>query len=154
MFNGFFPIIEQRDSIIFSFMQKIGLDPFYNGLGIKKGEYSLRKMFQNDFAIGLAEVKKLKKCIYEGFRLNTATWNIDKNTYTYDATGEKVKIYSDLVKPLPMHESFAQIRPRKILLRKLLFEENYYTNSYRFAAERVSVADGYIDIDETFAFLA
>ena len=67
-----------RLSIITSFYQTIGLDPFYNGLNIKN--YNLAKIFDN-FGNGMEEVLKLKKCIYEGFRLNFAHWNDEKKTY-------------------------------------------------------------------------
>ena len=67
-----------RLELINSFYSVLGLDPYYNGLNIRN--YSLIKIFDN-FLTGMEEVLKIKKCIYEGFRMNCAKWDINKKCY-------------------------------------------------------------------------
>lgn len=148
VYKGLLTIIEQRDDMIAAFIQSIGLDPFYNGSNLTA--YNLRDIFRTDFSMGLEEIRKLKSSIYEGFRLNMATWDNEKNSYFMDATHSRIRVYSDVVKELPRHASFIQRQPKKIIVRRLQMEENRFNGLYQFVAERVSVMDGYIDIDETF----
>ena len=67
-----------RLELINSFYSVLGLDPYYNGLNIRN--YSLIKIF-NNFLTGMEEVLKIKKCIYEGFRMNCAKWDTNKKCY-------------------------------------------------------------------------
>lgn len=149
-YDGLLYIIEARDSIMENFIQSVGLDPFYNGLKLPKYEYSLKKIFQSNMYMGLDEIRKIKKCIYEGFRLNTATWNDEKKVYILDTCHKKISIKSDVIKPVPPHETFNQIQPKRIICRDIWLRPNQFTNVYQFECDRVSVIDGHIDIDETF----
>jgi HrpA-like RNA helicase len=150
IYDGFLYIIETRDDIISSFIQSIGLDPFWNGAGIPRHQYSLRKFFQTNVYMGLEEIRKLKRCIYEGFRLNMATWNGEKKAYILDGCHEKIKVSSDVIKPIPPHETFTQTRPKKIIVRDIILRQNKLNKMYQYETDRVSVMDGYIDVDETF----
>jgi HrpA-like RNA helicase len=150
VYEGMLHIIEVRDNIMEAFIQSVGLDPFYNGSSMSRYEYSLRHLFQTDIYIGLEEIRKLKRCIYEGFRLNMATWDDKKNSYVLDVNHEKIKIASDVIKPIPYHKTFSQIRPKKIICRDIWLRHNMFNKLYQFVCDRVSVMDGYIDIDETF----
>lgn len=150
VYEGFLYIIESRDNIITAFIQSIGLDPFWNGAGIPRHQYSLKKFFQSNVYMGLEEIRKLKKCIYEGFRLNMATWNGEKNSYILDGCHEKIKVSSDVIKPIPSHETFSQTRPKKIIVRDISLRQSIFNKMYQYETDRVSVMDGYIDVDETF----
>jgi HrpA-like RNA helicase len=152
VYTGLLRVIEQRDDLLEAFIQSIGLDPFYNGLNLKRHSYSLRSIFRTDFSMGMSEVAKLKSCIYEGFRLNMCTWDPEKRTYFSDATNTRVKPFSDAIKSLPSHESFVQQRPKKIIVRNVRMEENRFNGMYQFETNRVSVMDGYVLIDETFIY--
>jgi HrpA-like RNA helicase len=149
VYEGMLQIIERRDSIIESFIQTIGLNPFYNELKLKN--YDLQQIFQTDFSMGIGEIGKLKNCIYEGFRLNTATWNADRLSYFMDSTHSKIKVYSDAVKALPSHESLEQGKPKKILVRRVRMEKSKFNELYQFEVHRVSVLDKYVYTDETFS---
>lgn len=150
LYDGFLYIIEVRDDIIAAFIQSIGLDPFYNASNIPRHQYSLRKFFQLNVYLGLVEIRKLKKCIYEGFRLNMATWNDEMKSYILDVTHEKIKILSDVIKPIPAHETFSQTHPKKIIVRDISLRQNRFNKIYQYETDRVSVMDGYVDVDETF----
>jgi HrpA-like RNA helicase len=149
-YSGLLQVIEVRDSIIEAFIQSIGLDPFYNGSNIPKHKYSLRKFFHSNVYLGLGEIRKLKICIYEGFRLNMATWDGEKKSYVLDVCHEKIKISSDIIKPIPPHDTFSQIQPKKIICRDIWLRYNKFNKMFQFECDRVSVMDGYIDVDETF----
>lgn len=150
IYDGLLLITEIRDALIATLIQSIGLDPFYNGAGVRKNEYSLKKIFQTDIYTGIDEIRKLKRCIYEGFRLNMATWNDEKKMYILDGCHEKIKIKSDVIKPIPHHESIKQTQPKKIIVRDIGFRQNIFNKLYQCECDRVSVMDGYIEIDETF----
>jgi HrpA-like RNA helicase len=151
IYDGLLRIIETRDSIIEAFIQSIGIDPFYNGAGIPKHQYSLIKFFQNNVYLGLGEIRKLKRCIYEGFRLKMATWDKEKNTYVLDVCHQKIKISSDVIKPVPAHETIYQTRPKKIIVRDISLKQSKFNPMYQYECDRVSVMDGYVDVDETFS---
>jgi hypothetical protein len=150
IYEGLLNIISVRDSIIAVFIQSIGIDPFYNGSDIPKHQYSLKKFFHNNIYMGLEEIRKIKRCIYEGFRLNMATWNMEKKMYVLDNCHEKIKISSDVIKPIPEHNTIKQIRPKKIIVRDINLNKKPFGSMYAYECDRVSVMDGYIDVDETF----
>lgn len=150
VYDGLLKVIDIRDGIISSFVQSVGLDPYYNGMDMPRNQYSIRKIFQTNVYMGIGEVKKIKKCIYEGFRLNTATWDEQRNTYILDTCHEKIKIKSNVITPLPTHKTFLQSRPKKIVVRNIDLNKSRFNESYQFECDRVSVMDGFVDIDETF----
>lgn len=150
LYSGLLSVVDHRDSLISSFIQGIGLDPSYNGLGIKKDKYDLRKIMRTNFHGGLQEIKKIKKCIYEGFRLNTATWNDEKSSYILDRINLKIRIRSDVVQPLSSHESFLQTRPKKIIVKNVVLRENPRTKIFQFESDTAGVLDGYVNIDNMF----
>lgn len=150
LYLGLLQVIEQRDALLEVLIQSVGLDPYYNGLGIKKDKYSLRNIMQINISGGMKEIRKLKRCIYEGFRLNTASWNDERRSYILDTTHEKIKVKSDIIQPLPEHNSFVQTRPKKIIVRNIDLREGFSGELYHFECDTISVMDGYMDVDETF----
>ncbi len=149
-YDGLLGVIAVRDSIIEYFIQSIGLNPFWNGIDVPRHTYNLRKIFQTNIYMGLEEVKKIKQCIYEGFRLNTATWDENKQNYILDNTHEKIILTSDIIHPLPAHSTFIQNRPKKIIVSNINLNENKFTKIYQQEADVVSVMDNFINIDDTF----
>lgn len=78
--DAIFRIVAARDEIIGD-MLNVGLNPFYNGYGLPRGKYNLVKILNDNLAEGMEEVRKLKKCIYEGYRLNLYVWNDGIKSY-------------------------------------------------------------------------
>lgn len=150
VYEGLLKIIETRDDIIAAFIQGAGLDPYANSLGGLGERYSIRKIFASNIYMGIEEIRKLKRCIYEGYRLNTATWNQNKLAYVLDACHEKIKVQSDIIKPIPPHATFSQTRPIKIMVSDIDLVKNRFNERYALSCDRVSVVDGYFDADETF----
>ena len=60
------------------------MDIFYNGLDFKRGTYNLLDIIRNDMDAGIKEIKKIKHSIYEGYKLNIATYNNATRTYILD----------------------------------------------------------------------
>jgi HrpA-like RNA helicase len=150
LYDGILQIIDIRDGLIGVFIQSLGLDPYYNGLGIESGGYILKKILQTNFSLGIDEITKFKKCIYEGYRLNMATWDESKGAYYFDYNHQKVKISSDIIQPLPNHETIHQSIQKKIIVKEMDLKENRFSHVYEFQASTVSCMDGFVDIDETF----
>jgi HrpA-like RNA helicase len=135
VYDGLLAAVAQRDAIIASMIQSIGLDPFAspNTLPFASTEY-----------IGI-----LKRCIYDGYRLNTATWDEERSGFILDTTHNKIKISSDAIKPLG--DTTQQTKPKKIICGNISFRENRFNKVYQFECDTVSVLDSYVDTDDTFA---
>tara|TARA_A100001015_G_scaffold90573_1_gene100865 strand:- start:354 stop:2678 length:2325 start_codon:yes stop_codon:yes gene_type:complete len=149
-YEGLLSVISIRDEIIASFIQSIGLDPFHTETGVNRYDYSLKKIFQKSVFQGMEEVKKIKRCIYEGFRLNVASWDNDRNAYIMEVNKQKVRVESDVVKPIIEHKEFKQRHPFKIICREVNINKHPFNDFYIFVSDRVSVVDGYINTDNTF----
>ena len=82
--------------------------------------------------------------------MNMASWDNEKKSQILDTTHKAIKVKSDVIKPLPEHESFKQIRPKKIIARNIDLREGFNDLLYNFECDTVSVMDGYVDVDDTF----
>ena len=144
VYNSLLYISTVIDDIIFSLTQNIGLDISYNGLKIQKNKYNLGNLIQNDPTIGIQEIKKIKKCIYESYRFNTATWSDSDSKYIINNTGKKIFVKSCIfnIKDAPLD------RPASITVgHKIVKKEE---ESFLFTGSNVSVLEGYVNIDDTF----
>lgn len=150
-YEGLLKVIKARDSLIDSFIQNLGLDPFYNGLDLKRGEYSLRQIFQTSLEMGVNEVVKIKKCVYEGFRMNVATFDAENGQYVLDVCHKQIIVKSNLVTPLSGSE-FYQLRPNKIIVYDIKMAEKQFTGVLRLESDTISVIDGFIDVDTSYLF--
>ena len=151
VYGGLLQVVEARDAIILQMVQSVGLDPFHNGMGLPRGEYSLPRLLRVDMYTALDEIRKLKQSIYEGFRLQAATWDDARLIYRLDMSGQKIKVKSDVIQPLPPHPALLQTRPKKIVVRGVAMRSIFNTPIYGFEGDRVCSLDGFVDVDETFA---
>jgi HrpA-like RNA helicase len=143
-------IASARDEMIVDLLN-IGLNPFYNGLGLPRGTYNLVDILRNDLGEGLEEIRKIKKSIYEGYRFNL---------YINDGTGyiskyghNTVTLDSKLIKPIKPTDmpDVQQIRPKYIVVSNTMIQVSSVTpGMYEFAGGDISVLDGYVDVDEEF----
>ena len=136
-------IIKARDNIITLMIQSIGIDPFQGD------NLPLRDLLKKNPEAGINYIKKIKNCIYEGYRLNTATWNIFR--YVHDATNLNLVIDSPVIKELPNHEDFKQSRPLRIIVRNVQLRKDPKSDIYLYNVYRVSSMDGYVNVDDTFS---
>lgn len=146
--NALLKVSEARDETIAQFIN-IGLNPFYNGLDLVRGSYNLKKIINVNLEDGLEEIRKIKYCIMEGFRMNICTLQEDG---TYQSELRKIKIdqiKSKLIKDLPDVSNLAQKKPKVIVLASVvqMRTRNFYEYSN---AGPISVLDGYVDVDFGF----
>lgn len=144
-------IVSARDEVIGDLLN-IGINPFYNGLGMPRGKYNLTKILKDNFMDGLEEVKKIKHCIYEGYRFNLYIWNAGLRAYVSNYGHNKVTLdKSKLIRPLVPTEGIQQIRPQKIILSHVMIQTSGTDRGmYEFKGADISVMDGYVDVDVEF----
>lgn len=139
-------VVSVRDEIIEGLIS-IGVDPYYNGLMLEQGTYNLTDIFKRSLEDGIEEIKKLKKCILDGYRGNLARWNPVANTYEMIHRPAKVRVKSPLVSEIAAEQQ----RPQIVALSNLILQSDFGGVTYSFSnAGSVSVLDGFIDLDIHF----
>ncbi len=151
--SGLYSVIELRDEVI-SDMLTAGLNPFYNGLELKKGSYNFVEILRKNINEGMEEVRKIKQCIYEGYRFNLCLWNDGLkayvNYYYHNSINIKSKILLPLVDEQKNDQNIKQIRPQKIITNECTVMYNPISSRYEFLASVISVMDGFVDVDVDF----
>jgi HrpA-like RNA helicase len=79
-YSGLVKVTKVRDELIANIIS-MGLNPYYNGMGLENGEYNLLSILKNNLEEGVAEIKKIKKCILDGYRLNMVIWDDTSKKY-------------------------------------------------------------------------
>ncbi len=152
-YDGLLGIIQARDELIDS-MINIGVNPYYNGLNLKRGTYNLKTIINKDLNIGMSEIAKIKSCIYDGYKLNTATYDKNKRAYVSDWRKCVINnVESKLVRPIQVPESerdVRQMQPTHIIFSGFLISANRNNRDmYILGAENmIGVLDGFVDIDD------
>lgn len=153
LYDGLLSIIQARDELI-DLMINIGINPYYNGLNLKRGTYNLKTIINRDISLGMKEICKIKSCIYEGYKLNTATYDKVKNVYITDWKRTPVEsIDSKLIKTTPVppeQQDIRQDRPLHIVMSSLMvtpsrINKNIYTLGCNGP---IGVLDGFVDVDD------
>lgn len=148
-YNGLMKVISFRDELLESFC-KLGYNPFWNGLGLKRGSYNLLKMLRKDFAAGMQEIIKIKHCIFEGYRMNVAKFSTFTNKY--EMINKKISINlfdSLLIKPiLPVGDKIQQDRPHNIIVGSVNLSKSPFSEELMFSAQNISILDGFVTFDE------
>jgi bacterioferritin (cytochrome b1) len=140
--NGFlmhslYEVIETRDEIITNLLT-IGLNPYYNGLTEVRGRYNLVNIMRRNLEEGYEEIKKLKYCIYEGYRYNVAIWNPTNNAYVLKNTNMIVLLDTGLYKYNDHEESI----PKVITMAELSVKESLNKDGiYTFTGSTISSLD-------------
>jgi len=79
-YSGLILVSKIRDEIL-SDVISAGFNPYYNGLDLPKGKYSLLNIIRNNLEEGVSEIKKLKKCFIDSYRLNLIIWDNKSKSY-------------------------------------------------------------------------
>jgi len=143
-YRGLLQAISIRDQIIEN-MITIGLNPYCNSLDIPAHQFNINKMMHN-LAEGLEEVKKIKLCVFEGFKCNVLV----QREYGYQLLFRdiRVKIKSPLITEL---KGVSQKRPHAIVVSAYSLSQKFNAAQFEFVSEEfVSVLDNYITVDEGF----
>lgn len=132
VFNDIMEVIGKR-WVIMEDLIRVNLDPFY-----KKDE----PLIKTDIKTYIPHVKKIKQCLYEGYRLNILHNDPSIRTFvTRFKIKVKVKLPNNTI-------GF----PKYVLTNKLKIQSNFMSPTYSFELESndICILDGYVDMDEDF----
>jgi HrpA-like RNA helicase len=147
IYEGLLQIIATRDQIIEN-MITLGLNPYKNSLDMPKNAYNINKILLNSLSDGIEEIKKIKNCIYEGFKCNVLVNR--KNSYMSLLRNTQIKIKSSLISKLD-EKNADQTYPMSIIVDSYSMAPKFGAAQFEFIADGfVSVLDNFVDIDETF----
>lgn len=146
-YTGLLAAAQLRDEILTSLIQ-MGLDPYYNGLGLSRNKYDLIYIMKSNVANGVSELIKLKKCIMEGFRFNILRWFEEEHCYKRLWRSYPVVVKSALIKPIMEQQK----KPLYIIAKSMHLMQGFKADkSFEFRAEGpISILDGFVDIDKKF----
>jgi hypothetical protein len=149
--GGLFSVVDNRDEII-NDMISMGLNPFYNGMGLPNGTYNLKKILNRNMQEGIDEVQKIKKSIYEGYRFNLLIWKKSSKSYICEYSHIPVTVDSNLVKPFDIKNGhIEQTIPYRIISSAITLQSSFgKPGMFEFSASDISVLDGFVDVDETY----
>lgn len=139
-YSNILQAVSLRDEIIED-MLNVNLDPFYSSLDARPGSFNLVKMMQRDMTSAFEEIKKIKRCIYEGYRFNLCVRSDTSKHYRSAATGMPIVVKSKIVKDQPRYVVAAEIMLSKNMSDPFVYD--FYGNG-------ITVLDGFTDVDETF----
>lgn len=151
-FTGITKMIGMRDTIIENFLE-IGMNPYYNGLYIKS--YNLTNILSNNPNEGMEEIKKIKQCLYEGFKCNTLV-HTNLTIYKSIFKNVPVKLKSAIIKDFASQEQQnpqqeqVQIYPKYVICNAYSISGKFGSAQYEFVSSMVSVLDGFVVPDLTF----
>lgn len=140
-------LIDTRDEIIKDLTFNMNLNPMANN------HINLSALLnsKNTLSEAIEYIINIKKCLYEGFKLNVAIYNKQLNKYIIQNTQFEININSYLTKNLPILESGKQFeinKPPIILFDSAIIKNNPEINNYQFyVGNSISVLSGYVNIN-------
>jgi HrpA-like RNA helicase len=132
--SGIVMVINARDELI-NMLAAVGLNP-YTGY-----QHRLTTLRDENLATKMQHIRTLKQCIYEGYKMNLATWNAASRTYESCKFHIPIQATSDLV----------AYQPRYICYDSLFLRgDSASVNMYAATPGYFSVMDGYVEVDPNF----
>jgi len=149
-YEGLLQITATRNEIIESLIS-LGINPYYNGLGLDKGKYSLLKIIRENLDDGLEEIKKIKKCILDGYRFNLVVWDDTSKKYMLHHRNIPVQIIRNNTLDR-MGDDAVQRNANFIILSSIMVRDSQKNpGMFDFvSAGSISIMDQYLDIDLRF----
>ena len=135
-YSGCMSFIQNRDNIIDK-MITAKMDPF-------KGN-SLLDSSEVDFA---CIIKKIKHCIYDGYRMNTIT--LDPVSNKYKMGNGTIVTTPKFFPPSKEFPEFAKILPKIFICKGLSLKTNHKLGNYNIVADKVSIMDSFVNVDNLF----
>lgn len=132
-------LIGLRDEMLQMFFE-IGLDPYWNGLGIDKSDYNLRQMLLHDPVTGLQEVRKIKHCVQAGFRGNLLHRKLESAAVIYEGVYRHIPIHVQSLRQ-------ANPAPHYICVSGYSLGKKFNSELYEFIADKgtfISILDNFI----------
>jgi len=149
-YNGMMTFLENRDEIMRDLLFNMNMNPFTNA---HINLYDLLNTYnknQNLFEESIEEIIKIKNCIYEGYKLNVATYDAEKKLYISNHNGYTIDSSSYLLKNLPYLENgkmFEETKPKYILYDSLTIKQNMNSEYVFSVSNAICVLSGYIHLD-------
>lgn len=91
---------------------------------------------------GLEEIKKIKECVYEGYRYNLFMYNKNTRKYTHSLLNYDVDIDSNLIRGSS---------PLYVIVTSIMVQPGFVRSQYKFVGTDISILDGYVDVDTEYA---
>jgi tRNA A37 methylthiotransferase MiaB len=128
----------------------MGLNPYYNGMALEHGEYNLLKLLKNNLEDGITEIKKIKKCILDGYKFNMVVWDDTSKKYILHHRNIPVQITRNNVLSR-MGDDAVQRNANFIVASEIMLSESQKNpGMYEFqASEPISIMDT-LNIDLKF----
>ena len=148
-YEGLIMITTVRNELIASIIS-MGLNPYYNGMALENGEYNLLKLLKNNLEDGVVEIKKIKKCILDGYKFNMVVWDDTSKKYILHHRNIPVQITRNNVLSR-MGEDAVQRNANFIVASEIMLSESQKNpGMYEFqASEPISIMDT-LNIDLKF----
>ncbi len=147
IYDGLLNVIATRDQLIENILT-VGINPYKNSLDIPKNMYNLNKIVLNSLSEGIDEIKKIKSCLYEGYKCNVLVNR--KNNYISLLRGVSIKVKSFFVEELNKNVA-EQVKPLYVLVDNYSLAQKIGSAKFEFVADGfVSVLDNFIEVDEAF----
>ncbi len=137
-YNAIIAASQFRDELIYNFIDN-DLNPY------AFHDESLIDIFKRNFDEGMHHVHKIKRCIFEGFRLNLAVWTEGISAYTINKKGIPVIITSPYTQ-----KNFNMAQPNYIVLSDYSLQSTMKGSLKIQAKNMVSVLDGHLNVDLSF----
>lgn len=149
-YRGLSKLSESIDEVYWQMLEQMRINPIYTN-----AQPDLYDTMKRSGSINIAElvdaVSRLKKCIYEGFKLNILKWNPKTSSYQ-TSTGIDVVVTSKLVSPLSYQKigaKFDQERPKLLIYKELIVRQDMI-GKFVYEAAGISVMDGFVNADLEF----
>jgi HrpA-like RNA helicase len=140
LYNGWIQMISNRDVLIES-LTDIGINIYYNSLGLPVSEYNLKNILLENLDEGLEEIRKIKEAIYSGFHMNVCIWNNSLKQFVINKRNIPVSITSEIL-------SYITNKPNHIIITNYLFTQGSTSLTFEFSSTGfISVLDNYINVD-------
>lgn len=149
-YEGLLQITATRNEIIESLIS-LGINPYYNGLQLDKGTYNILKIIRENLDEGLGEIKKIKKCILDGYRFNLVVWDDTSKKYILRHRNIPVQIIRNNTLDR-MGDDAVQRNANFIIISSIMVRESQKNpGMFDFiSAGSISIMDQYLDIDLKF----
>jgi HrpA-like RNA helicase len=143
-YNKVIDATESRDTII-NTLASIGLDPFANA---DNSLSHIVNTYQNSSRSDLLQcVKRLKQCLYEGYKLNLAEWNPKAKAYISRQTHQFLPFFNPLFAGKRDISKYGDGNPRFIIYDRIHLDMNEKTGIYVPKIDGISVLDGFVSVD-------
>ena len=139
-------VIELRENVINS-LALVGLDPYigFEGTGFEGTG------FEGTGLEDINSIKIIKRCLFEGFKLNIAVWNSSDKKYHSRKSHLPIQVTSSIIRSEADIAKYGDTNPKYILYFELACLPKGLI--YSIEAKVISVLDGFVPMDVNYDIL-